>query len=86
MKIVDISTPQAKIRVVRRLLLKLRLRLLWAYIRRDSAKIGLKYLEWKGRKYETANTDKDSIGDVSNTITFGREVDNGNRGDGGRLP
>ena len=47
MKIVDISTPQAKKRAVRRLLRRARLRLWLVYIRRDTAKIGLKLVEAK---------------------------------------
>ena len=47
MKIIDISTPQAKIQAVRRLLRRARLRLWWAYIRRDTAKNGLKLIEAK---------------------------------------
>lgn len=46
-KITDISTPKAKIRAVRRLIRKTRLRLWWAYVRRDTAKIGLKLVETK---------------------------------------
>lgn len=46
-KITDISTPQARKRAVRRLMRKERLRLWWAYARRDTAKIGLKLVEAK---------------------------------------
>lgn len=83
-RIVDISTPQAKICVVRRLIRRSSLQLWFAYLRRDTANIALKYLEWKwGRKYETAYTDKDSIWNVSNAVALGREIDNCDGSDGG---
>ena len=47
MKIVDISTPQQKKRVILAILFKLHLRLFGAYIRRDTVKIGLKLIETK---------------------------------------
>lgn len=45
--ITDISTPEAKARMLRKLILKAKLRLFGAYARRDAAKIGLKLIEEK---------------------------------------
>ena len=45
--ITDISTPEAKARMLRKMILKTKLRLFGAYARRDTAKIGLKLIEKK---------------------------------------
>lgn len=45
--ITDISTPEAKVRVLRWLILKTKLRLFGAYARREYAKVGLKLIKEK---------------------------------------